>query len=46
MSFGRWWHARGSGHYRGEPGGALSGGYAPDSARAEGNSIVDKPGEC
>ena len=24
--------------------GALSGGYAPDSARAEGSSIVDEPG--
>ena len=23
----------------------LSGGYAPDSARAEGSSIVDEPGE-
>ena len=25
---------------------ALSGGYTPDSARAEGSSIVDEPGEC
>ena len=25
---------------------ALSGGYAQDSARAEGSSIVDEPGEC
>ena len=25
---------------------ALSGRYAPDSARDEGSSIVDKPGEC
>ena len=24
---------------------ALSGGYAPDSAKAEGSSIVDEPGE-
>ena len=32
---------------RGEPGSsALSGGYAPDSAKAEGSSIVDKPGEA
>ena len=29
----------------GEPGSALSGGYAPDSAKAGGSSIVDKPGE-
>ena len=32
-------------HCRGEPGSALSGGYAPDSAKAEGSSIVDEPGE-
>ena len=32
-------------HCRGEPGGSLSGGYAPDSAKAEGSSIVDEPGE-
>ena len=25
---------------------ALSGGYAPDSAKAERSSIVDEPGEC
>ena len=25
---------------------ALSGGYASDSGRAEGSSIVDEPGEC
>ena len=31
--------------YRGEPDSALSGGYAPDSAKAEGSSIVDVPGE-
>ena len=30
---------------RGEPGSALSGGYAPDSAKAEGSSIADEPGE-
>ena len=28
-----------------KPGSALSGGYAPDSAKAEGSSIVDEPGE-
>ena len=44
MPFGRGWHARGRGHCRGEPGSALSGGYAADSARAEGSSIVDEPG--
>ena len=33
------------GHCRGEPGSALSSGYAPDSAKAEGSSIVDEPGE-
>ena len=27
-------------------GSALSGEYAPDSAKAEGSSIVDEPGEC
>ena len=43
-----WRHARGREHCRREHGGALSGagGYAPDSAKAEGNSIVDEPGEC
>ena len=40
-----WRHARGREHCRGEPGGALSGRYAPDSAKAEGSSIVDEPGE-
>ena len=35
--------ARDRKHSRGEPGSALSGGYAPDSARAEGSSIVDEP---
>ena len=43
--FGRWWHVRGRGHYRGEPGSALSGEYAPDSARLEGSLIVDEPGD-
>ena len=38
-----WRHVRG--RERGEPGNALSGGYAPDSAKAEGSSIVDEPGE-
>ena len=46
MPFGRWWHARGREHCRRQPGSALSGGYAPDSARAEGSSIVDEPGGC
>ena len=40
-----WRHARGREHCRGEPGSALSGGYEPDSAKAEGSSIVDEPGE-
>ena len=40
-----WRHARGREHCRGELGSALSGGYAPDSANAEGSSIVDEPGE-
>ena len=31
---------------RGEPGSSLSGGYAPDSAKAEGGSILDEPEEC
>ena len=42
---GGWRHARGREHCSGEPGSALSGGYAPDSAEAEGSSIVDEPGE-
>ena len=45
MPFGRWRHARGREHWRGEPRSALSGGYAPDSSRAAGSSIVDEPGE-
>ena len=40
------WHAIGREHCRGEPGSALSGGYAPNSAKTEGSLIVDKPGEC
>ena len=42
---GGWRHARGRGHCRGERGSALSDGYAPDSAKAEGSSIVDETGE-
>ena len=41
---GGWRHARGREHCCGEPGGSLSGGYAPDSAKAEGSAIVDEPG--
>ena len=46
VHFGRWRHARGREHCHGEHGSALSGGYAPDSVRAEGSSIVDEPEEC
>ena len=46
VPFGRWRYARDRGHCRGEPGSALSGKYAPDSARTEGSSIVDELGEC
>ena len=42
---GGWRHARGREHCRGEPGSSLSGGYTPDSAKAEGSSIVDEPGK-
>ena len=42
---GGWRHARGREHCRGEPGSSLPGGYAPDSAKAEGSSIVDEPGK-
>ena len=42
---GGWRHARGREHCRGEPGSFLSGGYAPDSTKAEGSSNVDEPGE-
>ena len=41
-----WRYVKGREHCRGEPGSALSGGYALNSARSEGSSIVDKPGEC
>ena len=40
-----WLHAIGREHGRGEPGSALSGGYAPDSSKAEDRSIVDEPGD-
>ena len=41
---GGWRHARGREHCcRGEPGSNLSGGYAPDSAKVEGSSIVQEP---
>ena len=40
-----WRHARGREHWRGKPGSALSGGYAPISIKVEGSSIVDEPGE-
>ena len=46
MHVGRWRYARGREHWRGEPSSALSGGYAPDLARAEGSLIVDEPEEC
>ena len=42
---GGWRHAKGREHCPGELGSALSGGYAPVSAKAEGSSIVDEPGE-
>ena len=42
---GGWRHARGREHCRREPGSSLSGGYVPDSAKAEDSSIVDEPGE-
>ena len=42
---GGWRHARAREHCRGELGSSLSGGYTPDSAKAEGSSIVDEPGE-
>ena len=42
---GGWRHARGKEHCHEESGSAPSGGYAPDSAKAEGSSIVDEPGE-
>ena len=42
---GGWRHARGTEHCRGQPDSALSGRYALDSAKAEGSSIDDGPGE-
>ena len=42
---GGWRHARGREHCLGAPGSSLSGKYAPDSAKVEGGSIVDEPGE-
>ena len=49
LQFGALWEVsrpgRGREHCRGEPSSVLSGGYAPDSAKAEGSSIVDEPGE-
>ena len=41
-----WRHVRGSEHCRGKSGSALSGGYAPDLAKAECSSIIDEPEEC
>ena len=41
-----WRHARDGEYCAGEPGSTLSGGYAPDSAKVEGSSIVDEPGGC
>ena len=40
-----WRHARGREQCRGEAGSSLTGGYVPDSAKAEDSSIVDEPGE-
>ena len=45
MPFGRVAARERQGALSGEPGSALSGGYAPDSVKAEGSSIVDEPGE-
>ena len=42
---GGWRHARGREYCRGESGSSLSDEYASDSAKAEGSSIVDEPGE-
>ena len=52
MSFEGRGHVRGRGHCRRKPGRAqqrstvVSGEYTPDSARVEGSSAVDEPGEC
>ena len=41
-----WRHAKVREHCRGESGSSVrSGGYAPDSAKAGGSSIVDEPGK-
>ena len=40
-----WRHVRYREHYREEPGCVLSGGIAPDLAKAEGTSILDESGE-
>ena len=45
MAFGRVAARERQGALSREPGSSLSGGYAPDSAKAEGSSIVDEPGE-
>ena len=45
VPFGRRRHARGRENCRGERGGASLGGYAPDSVKPEGSSVVDEPGE-
>ena len=42
---GEWRHARGREHCREKTGSALSGGYTPDSAKAEGSSNVYESGE-
>ena len=39
---GGWRHARGREHCRGEPGGSLSGGYAPDSGRRAARSLTSQ----
>ena len=47
MPFGRCGGTREAGNtVAGEYGSALSGGYAPDSAKAEGSSIVDETGRA
>ena len=46
IPFGRRRHARDKEHCRRDPGSAFLGGYAPESSRFEGSSIVDEPGKC
>ena len=46
VPFGRWRHARGRECCREELISAPPGGYEPDSAKAEGSSIVDEPGSA